>query len=134
MKAKLTKSGVHLGTIGSSWDGHRTRNNCRHFLQSGCWSILDSTSMWHEDMLMVGAGLDVVVPKMGMMMWRSIQRDLYRWIWTYWYGPGKRAVPAKNINVVSTPRCLELTHVPRLGNPLIFGVQRLCYARGPNGS
>ncbi|KIJ65774.1 hypothetical protein HYDPIDRAFT_27007 [Hydnomerulius pinastri MD-312] len=68
---------------------HRLRNNCRHFLQSGTMSILDSAATWHEDMLLVGSSLDIAIPKMTLMMWRSMQRDLYRWYWARRYGPGE---------------------------------------------
>ncbi|KAF9228281.1 hypothetical protein BS17DRAFT_773407 [Gyrodon lividus] len=77
---------------------NRLHNNCRHFLQSGTMSILESTSIWHEDMLMVGASNDLTVIKMVIMMWRSIQKDLYRWYWTCRYGPDWEVLASKQFN------------------------------------
>ncbi|KAH7904248.1 hypothetical protein BJ138DRAFT_1166875 [Hygrophoropsis aurantiaca] len=61
----------------------RMHNNCRHFLQHGSWRILDATSTWHKYFL---ESRPVFVTLYSI--WIFMHREIYRWIWTRWYGPG----------------------------------------------
>ncbi|KAJ7455775.1 hypothetical protein FB451DRAFT_638481 [Mycena latifolia] len=66
---------------------NRLTNNCRTFLQWGCMGILDLTSVWHEDMLMVEVGRPLIFPKMALMMYRAMLRDLCRCFCAVRWGP-----------------------------------------------
>jgi hypothetical protein len=51
---------VAFTNINDSFSIHdRLRNNCRRFLQSGAMCILESKSIWDEDLLRVEAGIDL---------------------------------------------------------------------------
>lgn len=67
----------------------RIHNNCRHFLQVGCYTILDATAVWHEDMLLVSPATFWFLPKMSIMLWRAMLREFFRWACAYLWGPGK---------------------------------------------
>ncbi|KAJ3720438.1 hypothetical protein C8R42DRAFT_89104 [Lentinula raphanica] len=74
-------------TIARFGEYNRVTNNCRTFLQSGCIQIVRTMSAWHEDMLMVDPGHLWLLGQMANMMYRSMLRDLCRWIWTVKWGP-----------------------------------------------
>ncbi|RDB17067.1 hypothetical protein Hypma_001941 [Hypsizygus marmoreus] len=66
---------------------HRIKNNCRHFLQFGCLDLLDVGARWDENMLLVGTDNFMLVPKTMIMMWRAMSRELFRFVWTRFWGP-----------------------------------------------
>ncbi|KIK57340.1 hypothetical protein GYMLUDRAFT_755329 [Collybiopsis luxurians FD-317 M1] len=66
---------------------NRLTNNCRTFLQSGCGSVVQTISVWHEDMLMVDPGHVLLLGLMAVMMYRAMLRELCRWVWCVKWGP-----------------------------------------------